>query len=87
MTDTLLNYAIIFGTGLVSTFALGFQSRNVNNGNFILAAATSFFIGVSSAYLWTHIPQGVVGGLVYGLSGSLGIVTAMYIHRKYVNER
>jgi hypothetical protein len=81
-------YLTIFGLGFFAVFFQGFQSRNVNHGNYGWAAATSFFIGISSAFLWAKIisPEaGSLAGLVYGLSGACGITTAMYIHERFIN--
>lgn len=82
----MVEYLTIFATGFVSVFALGFQSRNVNNGNYGYAAGTSFFIGITSAYLWNHVPPTLLGGMVYGASGAAAIVSSMYIHERFVNK-
>ncbi len=82
----MLEYLKIFGIGYVSVFALGFQSRNVNNGNYGWAAGTSFFIGLTSAFLWSHVPSTVVGGLVYGSSGAAAILSSMYIHERFIKN-
>lgn len=82
--------AIIFFTGFVSVFALGFQSRNVNHGNYLWAALTSLFVGCSSATLWTHImahEMGLLGGVVYGVAGSLAITSSMFVHERFINGR
>lgn len=86
ITDTVLEYLAIFGMGFSSVFALGFQSRNVNHGNYGWAAVTSMFIGMTSAYLWTHIPSTLSGGIVYGLSGALAITLSMYVHERFVKR-
>ncbi len=87
---TFAGYLTIFLTGFVSVFALGFQSRNVNHGNYAWAAATSFFVGSSSAFLWTKItaPEaGWAGGVVYGASGALAITASMYVHERFISGR
>lgn len=76
----------IFLTGYLSVFALGFQSRNVNNGNYGYAAASSFVIGLSSVYLWNHVPANMIGSMVYGASGAAGITSAMYVHQKFIKK-
>jgi len=84
-----MEYLAVFGTGFVSVFALGFQSRNVNHGNYGWAAGTSFFVGLSQASLWTHITSpsaGPLAWLVYGAAGSLAIVSSMYVHKKYIQR-
>jgi hypothetical protein len=82
-------YLTIFAAGFVSVFALGFQSRNVNHGNYRWAAGTSFIVGSTSAFLWSHITQpgvGAIGGIVYGLSGSLAITLSMYVHERFIQR-
>lgn len=83
----MINYLTIFGVGFMSVFAMGFQSRNVNHGNYGWAAGTSFFIGVSSMYLWKNVLEtGLVGGIVYGASGALAITSSMYIHERFIKR-
>ena len=77
----------IFVAGYASVFLLGFQSRNVNHGNFGWAAGTSFLIGLAQASIWTRITApgaGWGGAVVYGLSGSLGIVSSMWVHQRFI---
>jgi hypothetical protein len=79
----------IFATGFVSVFALGFQSRNVNNGNYGWAAGTSFFVGLSQASLWTHITSPSASKLdwfVYALSGACAITLSMYVHERFIRK-
>ncbi|MES2494618.1 MAG: hypothetical protein V4618_00760 [Pseudomonadota bacterium] len=73
----------------VQVFALGFQSRNVNHGNYGWAAATSFFIGLSQAAVWRRVTSpeaGELEALVYACSGSLAIVCAMYVHQRFIHR-
>ncbi len=42
-----MTLVILALVSFVQVFALGFQSRNVNHGNYGWAAGTSFFIGSS----------------------------------------
>jgi hypothetical protein len=81
-----MNLILIFVAGFLSVFALGFQSRNVNHGNYGWAAGTSFLIGLSQANLWgallkdlSWLPQ-----LVYAFAGCLGITSSMYVHRRWI---
>lgn len=86
-TQSIADYLTIFGTGFISVFALGFQSRNVNHGNYGWAAATSFFVGVSSLYLWKHVLEtGFIGGLIYGTAGACAITSSMYIHERFIKR-
>ena len=73
----------------IQVFALDFQSRNVNHGNYGWAAATSFFIGLSQAAVWRRITgpdSGTVEALTYALSGSCAIVSAMYVHQRFIRR-
>ena len=84
-----MNLALLALVSFVQVFALGFQSRNVNHGNYGWAAATSFFIGLSQAAVWRRITQpgaGEVEALVYALSGSIAIVCAMSVHQRFIRK-
>lgn len=82
-----MEYVGIFLAGFASVFLLGFQSRNVNHGNFGWAAGTSFAVAISQGMLWSHIIRpdiGFLGWLTYGFAGSSAIVSSMHIHKKYI---
>lgn len=84
-----MEYLTIFGAGFVSVFALGFQSRNVNHGNYLGAGLTSMFVGITSAHLWeliTSPEMGAMAGVVYGISGAFGITSSMYVHQRFMNN-
>ncbi|ARR53506.1 hypothetical protein HY78_08760 [Rhizorhabdus wittichii DC-6] len=73
----------------VQVFALGFQSRNVNHGNYGWAAATSFFIGLSQAAVWRRVTSpgaGEMEAIVYACSGSVAIVSAMWVHQRFIRR-
>jgi hypothetical protein len=79
---------VIFIAGYCSTFLLGFQSRNVNHGNYGWAACTSFMIAQSSMFLWGTLFKDLStsASLVYGLSGASGITSSMYVHRRWFKK-
>lgn len=79
---------LIFVGGFLSVFMLGFQSRNVNHGNFGWAAVTSFAVAISQTFLWGSLLKNLnaAGALTYGLSGAAGITSAMYVHRRWVSK-
>jgi hypothetical protein len=82
-------YLMIFGVGFASTFMMGFQSRNVNNGDYLWAAICSAIIGVTNATLWSAVvgsSSGILGGLVYGLSGAIGITASMKAHKRFIEK-
>jgi len=79
----------IFTAGYISVFSLGFQSRNVNHGNYAWAAGTSLFVGFSQAALWTHVTKegiGFFGWATYAFSGCLAIISAMYVHERFIKK-
>jgi hypothetical protein len=80
----------IFFAGFASVFLLGFQSRNVNHGNYGWAAGTSFCIALAQASIWTRItgPDATwLDAAVYGLSGSLGITSSMWVHQRFIQRK
>lgn len=82
--------AHIFIAGFASVFLLGFQSRNVNHGNYAWAGATSFLVAIAQASIWSKLASaraGTVEVCVYGASGSLGILCAMWLHQRYVRRK
>ena len=80
----------IFIAGYSTVFALGFQSRNVNTGQYFPAAMTSFVIGISQAHIWTLVTSpsaGLIEAAVYGLSGAAGITSSMAVHAKLLKRK
>ena len=80
----------IFLAGYASVFLLGFQSRNVNHGNYGWAAATSFCIALAQASIWTRITSPDAGwteAVIYGLSGMCGITSSMWAHQRFIAKR
>ncbi len=83
-----MTIVILAAVSFIQVFALGFQSRNVNHGNYGWAAGTSFFIGMSQAMVWRRITNpsaGLMEVVVYAVSGAIGIVCAMYIHQRFIS--
>jgi hypothetical protein len=82
---TITNALLIFSGGFASVFTLGFQSRAVNGGNYLLAACCSFTIAFFQAHLWRLIALGdgsLSASAIYGLSGSCAITLAMWAHHR-----
>jgi hypothetical protein len=81
-----IELALIFAAGFGSVFMLGFQSRNVNHGNFGWAACTSFAIAQMQTTLWGQLFSNLTwsASLVYGLSGACGITLSMYVHKRWI---
>lgn len=80
---------IILGAGFLSVFMLGFQSRNVNHGNYRMAAITSFAIAQMQTTLWGTLFVNLTwqSSLAYGLSGALGITCSMFVHQRWFQKR
>lgn len=76
----------------ISTFVLvflrGIQQQNVIHGNYIFAAITPFAIAAAevATILWISA-GGWLSVLPVGIGGSLGIVTSMIIHRRYLSVK
>ena len=56
MTDALL----IYGSTFMAVFFLGLQSLNVNQGQYVAAAVTSFFISTGHIFLYRLMPDSIV---------------------------
>ena len=84
-----MSLALIFLAGFTSVFLLGFQSRNVNHGNYRWAAGTSFAIALMQTSLWGALFRDLSwsAALVYGLSGAAGITSSMFVHQRFVRKR
>lgn len=82
------HYLTIALAGFVSVFMLGFNSRNVNAGNYRWAIGSSLAIGLSQAYTWRAVTSdtGFAGALVYAAFGGAGVVSAMYVHQRFIKK-
>jgi uncharacterized membrane protein YuzA (DUF378 family) len=80
---------VIFFVGYSSIFAMGFQSRAVNHGNYYLAAANSFIIAVMQSNVWGLIvhDQSWVATIVYGCSGMCAITSSMWVHHRFFMKK
>jgi len=72
----------------LATFALGFQSRNVNTGQYGAAAITSFFIGGTHLVLYKALPDGgLLACSAYLIAGPLGITASMWAHNRFMTPQ
>lgn len=80
---------LIFCAGYLSVFMLGFQSRNVNHGNYRMAAICSFAIAQMQTTLWGALFADLTwqASLIYGLSGACGITSSMFVHQRWFQKR
>ena len=69
---------LLFISTFLVVFALGLQSLNVNNGHYIAAFFTSFFIGTANLMLYKMAPNATGAEIIAYLSGGpIGIICAM----------
>ena len=71
-------------------FVQAFQSRNVNSGQYLWAACGSWAIGnlqvlVLSSVIGPH--SSLLQTQVYCLGGGIGVVSAMWVHRRFLTRK
>jgi hypothetical protein len=74
---------LIFLSSVSIVFLLGLQSLNVNGGYKVLAAVTSFGIGLCNFYILKQVPKetsGDLAAIAYLAGGPIGIVLSMKTH-------
>lgn len=81
--------ALIFVATIANVFLLGFNSRNINTGQYLTAAITSSLIGLTNLILFKKLPvvTTFLEGAGYCLGGSIGITLAMYIHSRAFKKK
>lgn len=85
----MMHYLTLAVVSYFSVFILGFQSRNINSGEFKWAAACSILIGLSNTYVWRAITMEEASWgewFTYSVAGGFGITSAMAIHRRYISK-
>lgn len=84
----MINAGLIFISTFVTVFALGFQSQNVNNGHYLAAAMTSFFIGGGNLFILRMVPDGdALATTAYLIAGPMAIVLSMWAHRATMGKK
>lgn len=79
---------LLFASTFAVVFFLGLQSLNVNGGHYLLAFCTSFAIGASQLALYRYMPEATLAQTIaYLLGGPLGIVSSMWMHRRFVRRQ
>ncbi len=79
---------LLFASTFAVVFFLGLQSLNVNGGHYALAFCTSFAIGASQLALYRYMPDPTLTQTIaYLIGGPIGIVTSMWVHRRFVRRR
>lgn len=84
---TSLEMFILFVATFANVFLLGFQSKNVHQSRYVMAACTSFGISLAN---YVFVKMAVDGNsltfiVTSGLGGSLGIMMAIWVHDKFVS--
>lgn len=83
----------VFLIQLVYVFLLGFQSRNVRDGQYTAAAMTSFLLGCCGLYLTTMIARAAITEgdrlvqIAYVIAGPVGICLAMHLHDRIFGDQ
>lgn len=85
----MLALTLLAAMSFFQVFMLGFQSRCVNAGNWVVAFFCSSAIGMSQVYVWKHVMEttGLIPAIVYSLSGGCAIVCAIFVHKKYLGTK
>lgn len=80
----LLHLLTLSGVSFLQVFMLGFQSRCVNTGNYLLAFLCSSVIGFSQMYVWKQVTAStsLIEATVYSLSGATAIMAAIWTHKR-----
>jgi hypothetical protein len=74
---------LIFAATYISVFTLGLQSLNVNQGHYVAAAVTSFFIGTGHMLLYRYMPTASLPDLAgYYVGGITGITSSIWFHKR-----
>ena len=81
-------FASLFLASFLWVFLQGFQSRSVNSGEYVWAFFGSFLLGTAQVFVLSTVikAESPLHTFVYCLGGSVGIVTAMRVHR-YLKDR
>lgn len=81
---TTLHGLLFFAATFAQVFAMGFQSRNVNTGQYAAAACTSFLIGAAQLFTVRTIALSNpwAAFVVTSIAGPAAIVSAMLVHRR-----
>lgn len=84
----MIAWLILFASSAAWVFVMGFQSRNINTGNYPLAALSSFGIGFLQVYVLSKVLMAstLLHTLVYCSGGSVGVVLAMWVHHRFIQK-
>lgn len=82
------SHVILFLSQFSLVFLLGFQSQNIRDNRFAMAAFGSLLIGLSQAFQWKVMPEASPSEMAVWLSaGPLAIVAAMWMHPRLTKRK
>lgn len=85
---TYIDYAIAFSCNFAVVFLLGLQSKNVNNGRYVAAIITSFWLSVSQTVFVKYMSAGGFDiFLAAAIGGCMGIATSIWFYDKYMKKK
>jgi hypothetical protein len=75
----------IFLASFAIVFCLGFQSRTVNHGDYLMAAVTNVAISILNYYIIKNISteHNMDAFVAYVAGGPLGITASIWAHKWY----
>lgn len=73
---------LVFASAFVTVFCLGLQSQNVNQGHYVAAVVTSFFISTGSIFLYEYMAVPTMADkLGFYVGASSGIAFSIWFHK------
>jgi hypothetical protein len=76
---------LLLGSSFAWVFIQAFQSRNINSGQLLWAAAGSWLIGNLQVLVLSTVigpDSSFLHTQIYCLGGGVGVVTAMLVHKR-----
>jgi len=88
----MIHAMFVFTAQAVYVFLLGFQSRNVRDNQFVMAAMTSTCLGICGLTGLAVVVKAVQSGewlplIAYVAAGPVGICSAMAIHNQVARQK
>lgn len=86
---TPIDNVLLFGSTFANVFLLGFQSKNVMHSRYVLAALTSIGITLAQYFFVRYAANGdgLLFLIVSGMGGSLGIMSAIWVHDRLAKRK
>lgn len=80
----MIAWITLFVSSIIWVFIIGFQSRAVNSGQYLVAAPVSFALGFLQVQVLGDVlspTATLIDTLIYCTGGMVGIVTAIWFHQ------